>query len=47
MGPCEPMRTVALLCLGKERPGSLWAGFLWDLLTILTATWKWRLPARC
>ena len=36
------VRTVALLCLGKERPRRLWAGFLWDLVPILTAMWKWR-----
>ena len=37
------VRTVALLCSGKERPGRTWAGSLWDLVPVLTAMWKWRL----
>ena len=45
--PCGPVRTVALMCSGKESPRKPWAGFLWDLVPILTATWKRRLPVRC
>ena len=35
MGPCGPVRTVAVLCSGKERPGWPWAGCLWDLVPVL------------
>ena len=47
VGPHRPVRTVALLCSGKERPRRLWAGCLWDIVPILTAMWKWRLPHMC
>ena len=47
LGPRGPVRTVALLCSGKERPGKPWDGFVWDLVPVLTAMWKQRLPARC
>ena len=40
VGSCRPVRTVALLCLGKERPGRPWGGFVWDLVPDLTSTWK-------
>ena len=43
MGPHGPVITVALLFSGKERPGRPWDGFLWDLVPVLTAMWKWRL----
>ena len=46
MGPHGPVITVALLFSGKERPGRPWDGFLWDLVPVLTAMWKQRLPWR-